>query len=91
MCYFFVIIASLKSHFFGYVRKKVPFVGALIDKELSGQLSVWEKSLHKQLKGMKYCKHLPEKGWSKAKVVDEIAQMNQLGKLLIKDTTAKAN
>ena len=46
---------------------------------IDASLSKWEDDLTGQLNGMEYNRALPERGWSKDKIVGEIEAMNKLG------------
>ncbi len=50
-----------------------------IASELDKVMADTEKELTDQMEGMGYKKTLPEKGWSKDRVLDEIGKVMKLG------------
>ena len=71
---------EFKKAFFRAVRK-LPFVASLIERELGKAMSDTEKELAAQMEGMDYHRRLPEKGWGRNRVVEEINKMMQLGRI----------
>ena len=68
-----------KKAFFRAVRK-LPFLEKLIEKEVGKMMSDTERELQEQMEGLEYTRRLPEKGWGKNRVIEEIKRMMQLGK-----------
>ena len=74
----------------------MPFVASLIERELGKAMSDTEKELAAQMEGMDYHRRIPEKGWGRNRVVEEINKMMQLGriigfKMLVFVSSAKCN
>ncbi len=59
--------------------KKLPTVKHLVEKELSKSLKSMEDDLSAQLGDMSYLRELPDKGWSKERIVREIERCMALG------------
>ena len=71
---------EFKKAFFRAVRR-LPFVASLIERELGKAMSDTERELAAQMEGMDYRRRIPEKGWGRDRVVEEINKMMQLGRI----------
>ena len=61
--------------------RKLPFAKEKIQKELDKNVVEMEDEIRKQIQNKPYITTLPEKGWTQEEILNEIDNLNDLGKL----------
>ena len=61
------------------ISRKVPWVQKKISEELGKTMSELKKDVDSQLKGLDYHTEIPDEGWDKEKIVNEVQTLLGLG------------